>query len=269
MKKAEHKLKYVRGSSGKKRWRRKRKLGDRLGRVPEEERKDPEELEAELEAEESERQRKQIHTERVRKIAGRFFQVILAVLCVYTVFLIYGLMSTEYVYDENGNVVPKIVTVEEIENRDVYALLYWHYLQARGLYEDILRLDYRLSMYEESKLIATEYEELLDTVSSQTVAIDGLALDTKYGQFKTMLLEWVKTDAAVYLQNISAAILQNDSQKEEEALACRSQMYTDFLILSENMAVLGENVPGIDVSSLYEWSPENFISEVLEGVQDE
>ena len=56
MKKAEHKLKYVRGSSGKKRWRRKRKLGDRLGRVPEEERKDPEELEAELEAEESERQ---------------------------------------------------------------------------------------------------------------------------------------------------------------------------------------------------------------------
>ena len=114
-----------------------------------------------------------------------------------------------------------------------------------------------------------EYEELLDTVSSQTVAIDGLALDTKYGQFKTMLLKWVKTDAAVYLQNISAAILQNDSQKEEEALACRSQMYTDFLILSENMAVLGENVPGIDVSSLYEWSPENFISEVLEGVQDE
>ena len=205
----------------------------------------------------------------MRKTAGRFFQVILAVLCVYTVFLIYGLMSTEYVYDENGNVVPKIVTVEEIENRDVYALLYRHYLQARGLYEDILRLDYRLSMDEESKLIATEYEELLDTVSSQTVAIDGLALDTKYGQFKTMLLEWVKTDAAVYLQNISAAILQNDSQKEEEALACRSQMYTDFLILSENMAVLGENVPGIDVSSLYEWSPENFISEVLEGVQDE
>lgn len=263
------KLKYTGRIAGIKRRKKGQKLRERLGRKAEEEKKDAAAFEEELEKEEVYRQKKQIHTERAKKIAGRCFQIFLAVFCVYTVFLIYGLVSTDYEYDENGNVVPKIVTVEEIGNKEVYNVLYRHYLQARTLYEDILRLDYQLSMDEESKLIATEYEELLDTVSVQTVSIEALSLETKYGQFKTMLLEWVKTDAAVYLQNISAAILQNSIEKEDEALACREQMYNDFLVLSENMAVLGESIPGTDVSGLYEWSPERFISEVLEGVHDE
>ena len=114
-----------------------------------------------------------------------------------------------------------------------------------------------------------EYEELLDNVSSLTVTIDALSVNTKYGQYKNMLLEWVRTDTAVYLQNMSAAILQNDEEKANEAVACRDQMYNDFLILTENMAVLGESVPGADLSSLYTWSPEKFIAEVLEGVRDE
>ncbi len=164
------KLTYTRQKSEKKR-RRKPKLEERLGRSPKIEEKSTEAFEQELESEEHARQKKQLRTERTGRIAGRIFQVVLAGLCVYTVFLIYGLLSTEYVYDADGNVVPKVVT---------------------------------------------EYEELLDRVSAQTVAIEALTLETKYGQFRSMLLEWVKTDAAVYLQNVSAAILQNDEQKEAE-----------------------------------------------------
>lgn len=271
MKKNRNKLKYSYKTAGRaRRKNRKSKLKDRLNiQNPEVEVVTAEEFEVELEKDETKRQQKRLRDERWTRIAARAIQILLAVLSAYTVFLIYGLMVTEYEYDDAGNVRPKIVTVEEIENREIYEVIFRHYLQARILYEDVLRLDYKLSTGEESKLVAMEYEELLDKVSNLTVAIDALSVGTKYGQFKTMLLEWVKTDTAVYLQNMSASILQNDEEKANEALACREQMYNDFLILTENMAVLGESVPGVDLRTLYTWSPEQFISEVLEGVHNE
>ncbi len=271
MKKKLNKLKYSYRTVGHARWKsRKTKLKDRLNiSSPEVEDKTAEEYEMELEKDETKRQQKRLKDEKWARIAARALQIILAVFSAYTVFLIYGLMVTEYEYDAAGNIQPKIVSVEEIENREIYELIFRHYLQARILYEDVLRLDYKLSTGEESKLVAMEYEEMLDKVSNLTVTIDALSVGTKYGQFKAMLLEWVKTDTAVYLQNMSASILQNNEEKANEALACREQMYNDFLILTENMAILGESVPGVDLSTIYTWSPEQFISEVLEGVRNE
>lgn len=273
MKRFKNRLRYDYKAAGNaKRTGQKNGLKARLGHLePEDTRKDPDpvKFEEELEQEEDVRQKKGIQTEKRKRSLARGIQILLAIWSVYTVFLIYGLLVTEYQYDEAGNVVPKIVTVEEIESREVFELLYRHYLQARMLYEDVLRLDYKLSLDEESKLVAMEYEELLDQVSALTVSVDALSVGTKYGQIKNMLLEWVKTDTAVYLQNISAAILQNNENKANEALACRTQMYNDFLILTENMAALGETIPGVDIASIYTWSPESFISEVLEGVRRE
>lgn len=271
MKKRQDKLRYEFKVAGRAKWKRKKKgLKDRL-EVNDAEviSESDEQLEEELEKEEEERNKKGVRDERAKRIFARCFQILLAILSAYTVFLIYGLIVTEYQYDDAGNVRPKIVSVEEIASREIYELIYRHYLLARNLYEDVLRLDYKLSTGEEPKLIAMEYEELLDNVSSLTVTIDALSVNTKYGQYKNMLLEWVRTDTAVYLQNMSAAILQNDEEKANEAVACRDQMYNDFLILTENMAVLGESVPGADLNSLYTWSPEKFIAEVLEGVRDE
>lgn len=269
MKRRHNKLHYdYKAAKDAKKGRNKSDLRSRLGQEEEIE-KETEVLEEELEQEETLREKKNLRSQKAKHIFLRGIQLLLSVMSIYTVFLIYGLIVTEYQYDTDGNIVPRIITMEEIEGRETYGVLYRYYLQARALYEKVLRLDYKLSMDEESKLLAMEYEALLDDVTSLTVAMDGLAVDTKYGQFKGMLLEWVRTDTAVYLQNISAAILKNNEEKANEALACRNQMYSDFLILTENIAALGEAIPGADLSSLYTWSPEKFISEVLEGVRNE
>lgn len=269
MKKYQNRLHYdYKAAKDAKKGKKYSGLRSRLGQEEQTE-KETEVLEEELEQEEAIREKRSLRSQKAKHIILRGIQILLSVLSIYTVFLIYGLMVTEYQYDAEGNIVPSIITMEEIEGRETYGILYRYYLQARALYEKVLRLDYRLSMDEESKLLAMEYEALLDDVTSLTVAMDGLSVDTKYGQFKGMLLEWVRTDTAVYLQNISAAILKNNEEKANEALACRNQMYNDFLILTENIAALGETVPGADLSSLYTWSPEKFISEVLEGVRNE
>ena len=221
-----------------------------------------EEYDKKLENEETLRQKKESRKEKRRCRLARGVQIVLALLSAYTVFLLYGLIVTEYEYNENGMLVPRIITTDEIENKAVFEQIYRYYIQARILYEDILRLDYKLTLENETKLLATEYEALLDDVSKLVVSIDALAVDTKYGQFKTMLLEWVKTDAAVYLQNMSAAILQNSSEKGNEAIAGRNKMYSDFMLLSENVAALGETISGVDISSMYEWSPEQYVKAV-------
>lgn len=225
------------------------------------------EYEKELEADEIQRERNKSRRNKLFCGVIRGMQIGLALLSAYTVFLIYGLIVTEYQYNENGELVPKIITVDEIENKAVFEQFYRYYIQARNLYEEILRLDYKLSLNDESKLLATEYEALLDDVSKLVISIDAIAVDTKYGQFKSMLLEWVKTDAAIYLQNMSSAILQNNNAKAEEALAGRNKMYSDFMLLSENVAALGEVIPGVDIASMYEWSPEKYVKKVLEGIQ--
>lgn len=225
------------------------------------------EYEKELEADENQRERNKSRKNKLFCGVIRGMQIGLALLSAYTVFLIYGLIVTEYQYNENGELVPKIITVDEIENKAVFEQFYRYYIQARNLYEEILRLDYKLSFDDESKLLATEYEALLDDVSKLVISIDAIAVDTKYGQFKSMLLEWVKTDTAIYLQNMSSAILQNNNTKAEEALAGRNKMYSDFMLLSENIAALGEIIPGVDIASMYEWSPEKYVKKVLEGIQ--
>lgn len=229
--------------------------------------KDDSEYEKELENDEIRREKKQSREKKLRHAIVRVGQIGLALLSAYTIFLIYGLIMTEYQYNENGEIVPVIITADEIENKVAFEQLYRYYIQARNLYEEILRLDYKVSIEEQSKLLATEYESLLDDVSKLVITIDAITVDTKYGQLKSMLLEWVKTDTAVYLQNMSSAILQNDDKRVDEAIAGRNKMYRDFMLLSENMAALGEAISGIDITSMYEWSPEQYVKQVLEGIR--
>lgn len=229
--------------------------------------KDDIKYEKELEEDEIKREKKQSRKRKLWRGMVRGGQIGLALLSAYTVFLIYGLIMTEYQYNENGELVPIIISTDEIESKATFEQLYRHYIQARNLYEEILRLDYKMSLDEQPKLLATEYESLLDEVSKLVITIDAITMDTKYGQFKSMLIEWVKTDAAVYLQNMSSAILQNDNKRAEEAIAGRNKMYHDFMLLSENIAALGEVISGVDITSMYEWSPEQYVKQVLEGIQ--
>ena len=97
---------------------KKHRLKDRLqAEEPELENQSVEQLEEELEKEEEKQQQRGLQVKRIRRLLVRSFQILLAILSVYTVFLIYGLMVTEYQYDETGNVKPKIVSVEEIASR--------------------------------------------------------------------------------------------------------------------------------------------------------
>lgn len=50
--------------------------------------------------------------------------------CVYVSILIYGVMVTDYNYNENGEIVPEVVSVQDIKEEKAYDTILYQYLQS-------------------------------------------------------------------------------------------------------------------------------------------
>lgn len=195
-----------------------------------------------------------------------FFRILLSIACLYMVILIYGAAITEFKYDENGELGPVVLSVEQIGMKNEYSTVLAMYLKARELYETILTLDYRVAAGDEDTMgIAPEYEAALDTVSTLGVQIEAADVDSRYNQIKSMLQTWVETHAAAYCQYMSAAIAQNDENAANEALAARQVVNSTFQTITQNIVIMGEDLD-IDLEDVKTWSPDGYVQTVIEGI---
>lgn len=196
-------------------------------------------------------------------------QVLLSISCIYLILLIYGVLTTDYQYGEDGQIEPIILSVSDITGWNEYSMVAGMYLQTRNLYEELLVLDYRVaSGVEDTMAIAPEYESALDEISSLAVQIDASTTNSKYNQVKNMLLTWVQLHAAAYCQFMSGAISLNDAEAAAEAIACREVVYSDFQLITQNMIILGNEIKNYDVSNLASWSPDGYIQTMIEGITE-
>lgn len=234
--------------------------------VPRRDTRAEETLEEEMLSEETRRELEALRRKKIRAIAVRAGQILTAVLCVYLVFLIYGVLNTEYTYDERGDIVPVILTVEGIRETEEFRTMSTQYVQARTLYEKVLLLDYRLGAgAEDPLLIAPEYEKLLEEISSLSVQIGAVTAPAKYVQPMNMLLSWVQNDIALYCQFISRAISQNSVMDMNQALGYRETMYGNFRQITQVVAALASQVSGADTADLMTWSPEGYLEQYTGG----
>lgn len=192
--------------------------------------------------------------------AKRIFLAVTVVLCLYLAFLIYGLLQTNYVYNDNGEVVPEILSVEDLGTLKQYNTLSNYYLRVRILYEKVLSVDYKLAQNSDNgALVAMEYTDLLDNVSKLVTDIEAAQLDTAYTILLSQMDELVKTHIAVYLQNMAKALTQNDSDAATQALAGREVIESEFTALTANMATLCNATNGANNGEIYSWSPSAYM----------
>lgn len=228
----------------------------------------PEDYERTLADKEHLEMRKRDRREKRRGIMRRVVSVMLIFCCLYLSFLIYGAINTEFVYDETGTIVPRAMTIESIEDLENYRKLAVQYRQARYLYEQVLVLDYRIAAGVEDTLsIAPEYEKMLDSVESLAIQLGALTVSSEYTQTLSMLTQWVEEDIAVYCQNMSRAISQNNEEYASNALEYKNRMYQDFSVITQNLLVLSETVEGADIEDIAAWSPEKYIQEAVGAVE--
>jgi len=205
-------------------------------------------------------QRKEKKKQKYQVMLVKIFSTLTILGCVYIIFLVYGALNTDYIYDEQGNVIAQQLTFDEIKTLDEFEDVAQGYRQARTIYESILLLDYRIaSGLEDPVIIAPEYEKLLDTIEQLSIHIQAKNISAKYTQVNNMLQAWVQTDAAVYCQRMSEAITQNNADYGTQAVEYKTVMYNDFLLISENLAALGGTVDGADIADIISWSPETYV----------
>ena len=222
-----------------------------------------EELEA-LTADEYIREQKAIKKSN-RKIY--FTKIFMCFMCAYLLFLIYGVMVTNYDYDEKGSVTAQILSIEDIQNQNEYSALMGYYIEARNIYEKILILNYRYDQSEEDALdLVPEYETVLEDVNKLIVQLKAVTPSKQYSQAYSLLISWVDTDIASFLQEISAAISQNNAEHMQNAINDKTRTYNDCHQLTANMISLGEHVKGVSISELKEWSPEEFLKKEMGDV---
>lgn len=208
--------------------------------------------------------RKQEKRQRRHFILRRLFCGLLIFCCVHLTFLIYGAINTEFIYTEDGKIVPRSMTISSISKLEDYREMTVQYRQARYLYEQVLVLDYRIAAGIEDPLtIAPEYEKMLDSIEALAIQLGAVNLSSEYTQTLTMLSRWVKEDIAIYCQNMSRAISQNNSEYASNALEYKSRVYQDFSVITQNLLVLSKNIDGADVTDIAAWSPEKYIEKTI------
>lgn len=220
-----------------------------------------------LETESIENERKELIKDKKNRIIKRIVIVLLIIGSLYCIFLIYGVINTDYVYDSNGKVVPQSMSISDIKKKDEFNKVYGQYQVARSIYEDVLKLDYRLSQnMEDQKVIATEYQKELDKLNEFIPQLKALEVSSEYTQIISMLTSWSGANLNSinsYCTHMSQAISQNDSTTADTALSERNTIYSDFQLITQNLTSIAEKIKGVDITSLYKWSPENYVQKNL------
>ena len=238
--------------------------------IMEMERENPFVSEELLEAETIKRQREEAHKEAKNQFYFKMVNGFLVTACIYIIFLIYGVLMTDYCYDEKGKIAPQVLSVSDIKEKKEFDVILVQYERCRSLYEKVLILDYRLGQGVENPMsLAPQYEVLLDDVENLSIKTDALDISTQYDQIKSMLLSWIQNDMAVYLQTVSSAISQNNSEDASIAIAYKSSMYDNFSLITSNLVVMGEKINGVDMNGIKKWSPEAYVDNTINGEKNE
>ena len=156
------------------------------------------------------------------------------------------LYAGDYLVEED--LVGEPLSVTEIQHLHDFEEVASEYCQARTLYEQVLKLDYRIAAgIEDPLLIAPEYEAMLDQIESLVLQCQALSVATEYTQLHAMITTWVTTDIAVYCQRMYRAITMNDVTEHQRALDCCQLVYNDFAIITETIIAKCAVINGAEI----------------------
>lgn len=202
-----------------------------------------------------------------RKGRFKFIPITLVItFCIYLVFLIYGVMYTEYAYNTSGDVVPVVYSVNDLELLSEYENIAGYYNRIQTLYADTLEIDADLAKNPHNSLvISLNYTELLDTVDKIVVDLNAAEYDSKYASIYKQFTVWTSTDIALYLQYMSAAIANNDPTAQANALVARTCVYNDFVVITKNLQTLASSIRGAEKYADFTWNPDQFYTKIMKG----
>ena len=184
------------------------------------------------------------HRKRIFIIAG----------IVYAAALLFGIFSTRYYYDENGNRRAYMMTFSDYKAQDDYSALKEKFTDIRELLTDITIIDIHVANGEYTNYeAATMYTSILN--GDLDVLIPKISAISVQEEQKTLQEEMesiLSYDLALYLQNMSAGLKSGSNETVSTALSYRDKAFATYEIIQTDMKTLAERIK-IDDSAYFDW----------------
>lgn len=202
---------------------------------------------------------------RREKIRKSILMTVLAVICAYLVMMIYGVFTTSFVY-KDGKIVAEVLSTQDIKDRNNYEELLAQYLNARMVYEHVLKLDYRVALGKEDMIeLGSEYQEEIAEIKKMYTLLEGSTLHEKYVQVGQMLHSFLYGYLQTYCYDMSVALSENNADASNEAILAKSDASDMFYQVHQNIVSLGKEIKGIDLTDVEEWTPDKYVKQELMG----
>ena len=204
--------------------------------------------------------------EKIKIFMSRFAILLMVTGCIYAVFLVFGVIMTDYGYNSSGEVEAQVLSVKDIRARNEYDVIKVQYEKLRVVYEDILQLDAQLAEAVDGyAVIGGDYAGLMDETEDLGIKTDALTVESKYQPTKELMYSWIRDYAWNYLVAISQALTNNDSTAADSAIVYKNYMYTVFANITDNVITLGSGVKGVDLGDIRSWDPDVYKQDYLNG----
>lgn len=228
-------------------------------------------LNDELEEQEEIKETKLSMTAHRKAVLSKGLTVFFSVACAVLLFLIYGAVMTTYSYDPSGKVAPEAYSVSDIANKKAYEKMYVYYQMVKQTYEQVLLTDAAYSYQSADGDIrfaelGSEYMAINDRAGTLATTIKGAEVSSQYQQIIEMLNSWM-TDLNTYLTDMAqfCSYGGQDESFANEAIVLNESLYENFKTITQNVADLGENVKGVDLDDIQNWSPQGYVEEKIGG----
>lgn len=190
-----------------------------------------------------------------RYIKKQWKKSILVLFCAYLIFLLFGMLVSDYYVDENGVRQPIVLSLEYLEKREDYRELRQHYDTVSDLIVDMSIIDIHVANEDITNMeAATQYSALLnEKVDILIPKITAMELGEEQIVLQKSMETLLSNDIAVYLQKMIDGLKTGNTDSIKTAMLWREKYLSSFDVIRGDMVLLCESVK-VDPTDIKEWN---------------
>lgn len=197
----------------------------------------------------------------VRKNGSMFVKVLLILCIVYVLYLILGILTTEFYTDKDGKKKAVKGDIETLEDREDYDNLTDYISQVRDIIRDITIIDIKTANEETSYgQAAVQYEAILnDQVDLIIPRLKTVNVQTRNEHIKQDIQVILSNDIAFYLQLMVKGLKAQDMTSVNEAVKWKESMMQTYGSIDKNIRELAEKLHR-EESDFFNWELEKAVT---------
>ena len=197
----------------------------------------------------------------VRKNGSMFVKVLLILCIVYVLYLILGILTTEFYTDRDGKKKAVKGDIETLEDREDYDNLTDYISQVRDIIRDITIIDIKTANEETSYgQAAVQYEAILnDQVDLIIPRLKTVNVQTRNEHIKQDIQVILSNDIAFYLQLMVKGLKAQDMTSVNEAVKWKESMMQTYGSIDKNIRELAEKLHR-EESDFFNWELEKAVT---------